>query len=122
MSTSEDSDSSPDLKKKKKKHKRKEKKHKKKKSKHKSEHSRKSRKKKHSKEEKKSKKVQLAEPAADLGAADPMPGPSIPDEILQQVSKSKSRTPMTKEEWEKSQNVIRRVCDETGRSRLRLLI
>lgn len=45
-----------------------------------------------------------------------MPGPSVPRELL--AEQAKSRAPMTKEEWEKSQSVIRRVYDEsTGRTR-----
>lgn len=45
-----------------------------------------------------------------------VPGPSVPPELL--AEQAKSRAPMTKEEWEKSQSVIRRVYDETtGRSR-----
>ena len=45
-----------------------------------------------------------------------VPGPSVPPELL--AEQAKSRAPMTKEEWERSQKVIRRVYDESiGRSR-----
>jgi hypothetical protein len=45
-----------------------------------------------------------------------LPGPSVPAELL--TEQAKARAPMTKEEWEKSQNVIRKVFDETtGRTR-----
>ncbi|KAI5695657.1 hypothetical protein M8J75_001502 [Diaphorina citri] len=44
------------------------------------------------------------------------PGPAVPDSVIQ---KSKAMAPMSKEEWEKKQNEIRRVYDqETGRYRL----
>lgn len=43
------------------------------------------------------------------------PGPFVPEGLLQ---KSKAMAPMSKEEWEKKQNEIRRVYDqETGRYR-----
>lgn len=38
---------------------------------------------------------------------------------LELMEKAKAMAPMTKEEWEKKQNVVRRVLDEeTGRYRL----
>lgn len=45
---------------------------------------------------------------------------SISKDVSQEISeKSKAMAPMTKEEWEKKQNVIRKVYDEeTGRYRL----
>ncbi|XKL64391.1 hypothetical protein PGB90_004477 [Kerria lacca] len=52
----------------------------------------------------------------DRCISDDIPGPSVPVDLL--INNSKSRAPMTKEEWEKSQNTVRRVYDEVGRSRL----
>ncbi|XP_014291492.1 ADP-ribosylation factor-like protein 6-interacting protein 4 [Halyomorpha halys] len=43
-------------------------------------------------------------------------GPEIPEELIE---KRKKMAPMTKEEWEKKQSIIKRVYDsETGRHRL----
>lgn len=66
--------------------------------------------KKHKKEKKKSKdKKRKDSPEAVVG-------PEVPEELLQ---KSKNMAPMTKEEWEKQQSVVKRVYDEeTGRHRL----
>ncbi len=111
--TSDSTDDSVNVEtKKRKKHKRKEKKNKKKKRKHQAsdsepENHKKSKHKKHKRSKKSTKK--------DTHVEDDEPGPSVPSDLLAETSKA--RTPMTKEEWEKSQNVIRRVYDETGRSR-----
>lgn len=70
----------------------------------------KNKKRKRSKERKNLKKLKISSVEENI------PGPSVPEKLL--VDQSKSRAPMTKEEWEKSQSVIRRVYDETGRSRL----
>lgn len=109
------SDSSHELKKKKKlKHK--EKKHKKKKNKHSSDLERKKRKKKKRKNSKE-RKEGIKKPKLDESVKDEdIPGPSVPEDLL--IESSKAKAPMTKEEWEKSQSVVRRVYDETGRSRL----
>lgn len=108
------SDSSHEVKKKKK-HKHREKKHKKKKNKHSSDLERKRRKKKKRKSSKDRKegikKIKLNEATKE----EDIPGPSIPDDLI--IESSKAKAPMTKEEWEKSQNVVRRVYDDTGRSR-----
>lgn len=105
---------------KKKTNKHKDKKHKRKKRKHKASDSEvenpnkksksKNKKRKRSKERKNLRKIKISSLEEDV------PGPSVPEKLL--VDQSKSRAPMTKEEWEKNQSVIRRVYDETGRSRL----
>ncbi|XP_054290568.1 ADP-ribosylation factor-like protein 6-interacting protein 4 [Macrosteles quadrilineatus] len=57
--------------------------------------------------------IQVTKPEAE---GDTIVGPEIPKEILE---KSQTMAPLSKEEWEKKQNTIKRVFDKTtGRSRL----
>lgn len=73
--------------------------------------------KKQQKKSKKSKKLEKRKSPEkeQLSQSQEPVGPPIPDEILE---RAKAMKPMTKEEWEKKQSVIRRVYDEeTGRNR-----
>lgn len=110
------SDDSVKVKKKHKKDKHIEKKHKKKKRKHRTSDSESEKEKRsHRKHKKIKRKKNSKEEKDDSEVNEAIPGPSVPADLVPE--NSKARAPMTKEEWEKSQSIVRRVYDDSGRSR-----